>query len=190
MLRKYIEIAQQSVLQEQSQWATGVSGTQLDARKELLEFRERTLRAMEEARLLGRMVIQLDDLEYFKGGAQDIVVEDGDRLVVPTVPSSVQIIGNVYNPTAVTYISRRGMDYYVKKVGGVTKNADIKRIYVIRANGEAEGNFARTKLIQRGDTIVIPEEFKYKTPTGILLKDSLGILSQAALFALAISASR
>ena len=73
------------------------------------------------------------------------------------------------------------MDYYIQKTGGATKHADKSGIYVIRVNGEAINKFMMAKFIERGDTIVIPQEFRYWTPPGQLLKDTVEILSRIAI---------
>ena len=62
----------------------------------------------------------------------------------------------------------------------MTKHADKSGIYVVRANGEALSKFMMSKKVKQGDTIIIPQEFKYWTPPGQLLKDTVEILSRMA----------
>jgi protein involved in polysaccharide export with SLBB domain len=125
-------------------------------------------------------VIKLAELSKFEGSEYDMRIEDGDMLHIPTVPSSVLVIGNVYNPTAITYKKGKSINYYLAMAGGTTKNADEKEIYVIIVNGSAESHFVQAREIKRGDAIVVPEKFVYKTPAGIIIKDSVSVLSQIA----------
>ncbi|MCK5347405.1 MAG: hypothetical protein KAR20_28540, partial [Candidatus Heimdallarchaeota archaeon] len=62
----------------------------------------------------------------------------------------------------------------------ITKNADKKGIYVVRSNGEVESKFVRVQEIERGDTIVVPEEFKSKTQWGKLWLDTSQIMYHIA----------
>jgi len=189
MLKRHLESERNALLQEQSSLA-GISSSsaQSDARMELLRFREKMLESLDNIEVPGRMIIKLDELEFFKGSEYDIFLENGDSLYIPTAPSSAQVVGNVYTPTAITFKEGAGVDYYLSKAGGVTKSADVKKIYVIRANGETVSKFARALKVGRGDTIVVPEAFKYKTPTGLIVRDTVGVLYQITLGAIAVAA--
>jgi len=145
---------------------------------------------MESADLIGRVVIKVDTLDKFEGSANDVELEDGDSIAIPLVPSSVQVIGNVYAPNAVTFIEGKGIDYYINKAGGFTKNADKKGIFIIKPSGEAIGKFTQAMKIERGDTIIVPEIFKYKTPTGLIFKDAFSFTSQVLVTVLAVAAVR
>jgi len=107
-------------------------------------------------------------------------LEDGDSLTIPQTPSAVLVIGSVNNSAAVPFEEGKGIDYYIQRAGGITKHADKTGIYVIRANGEAINKFMMAKYVERGDTIVVPQEFKYWIPPGQLLKDTVEMLSRIA----------
>jgi hypothetical protein len=70
----------------------------------------------------------------------------------------------------------------------LTKNADKNGIFVIKPSGEAMGRFTQVRKIERGDTIIVPEVFKYKTPAGLILKDAFSFTSQLIVTVLALSA--
>jgi protein involved in polysaccharide export with SLBB domain len=110
----------------------------------------------------GRLVIRLDDVVVGVTEA-DIVVKDGDQLLVPDRQQEVTVLGEVQYATS--HVFERGLsrDEYISKSGGLTQRADRKRIYVVRANGEvvAESGvrwFSRgsTTAMRAGDTVVIP----------------------------------
>ncbi len=113
---------------------------------------------------VGRLVINLDDVMHAaKDSPNDIVLKDGDLLVVPRKTQEVTVIGEVQSPASHLYQAGLGRDDYVARSGGVTLRADDKRIYVIRANGSVadvtgSGWFSRggNAEIRPGDTIVVP----------------------------------
>ena len=187
-MKQFLEAEQTALLQEQASLGIGYDPGQKASRMGLLEYREKLLKEIDKSGFFGRMIVTLADPNALAGTPADIALEDGDSLVVPRPPSSVLVVGNVYNPIAITYTEGKNVDYYLRKVGGLTKSADKKRVYVIKANGEAESQFVRVRLIERGDTILVPEEFRYKSPAGLVFKDTVNFLYQIAFGAIAIAA--
>jgi polysaccharide biosynthesis/export protein len=110
----------------------------------------------------GRLVIKLDDL--VRGAAEsDIILKDGDQLIVPDQRQEVTVLGEVQYATSHVYQRGLTRGEYIEKSGGTTQRADEKRIYVVRASGEVltqSGGrwFGRgtSSGIQPGDTIVVP----------------------------------
>ncbi|MFH1857769.1 MAG: SLBB domain-containing protein [Candidatus Omnitrophota bacterium] len=188
-IKQFLESEQMTLLQEQASLGAGYDTGQKASRLGLLEYREKLMEGLDQSEFLGRMIVKLAPPEALEGTSADITMEDGDVLFIPRPPSSVLVVGNVYNPLAVTYVNGENTDYYLRKVGGLRKSADKKRVYVIKANGEAVGQFARVKRIERGDTIVVPEEFKYKTPKMFFLKDTVNFLYQVAFGVVAFAAA-
>jgi polysaccharide export outer membrane protein len=97
------------------------------------------------------------------GGPEDVVVRDGDKLIVPKQTQEVTILGEVQSPTSHVYEKGLTRNDYIAKSGGATQKADRARIYVVRANGDVvaggrSGWFRRTQSIEMrpGDTIVVP----------------------------------
>jgi protein involved in polysaccharide export with SLBB domain len=110
----------------------------------------------------GRLVIRLDDLVRDVGGT-DVILKDGDQLIVPDQRQEVTVLGEVQYATS--HVFERGLsrDDYIAKSGGLTQRADNKRIYVVRANGEvvvdAGGRWFRRDAsagVRPGDTVVVP----------------------------------
>jgi protein involved in polysaccharide export with SLBB domain len=110
----------------------------------------------------GRFVIRLDDLV---GGVQeaDVVLKNGDVLLVPDERQEVSVLGEVQYATSHVYSRSLSRDEYINRSGGLGQRADKKRIYVVRANGEVVANtgsgwFQREggSNIRPGDAIVVP----------------------------------
>jgi len=112
---------------------------------------------------VGRLVIDLPRALSAKAGSEyDVVLRDGDSLIVPKFQQEVTVIGEVQNATSHLYRAGLTRDDYISLSGGTSRRADHGRIYVVRANGSVianEGNhwFARSDVpINPGDTVVVP----------------------------------
>ncbi|MEM7083785.1 MAG: SLBB domain-containing protein [Pseudomonadota bacterium] len=124
---------------------------------------EALLQQLEGSEALGRLVIDLS-LAMLGDPQHDVILEDGDRLVIPGISQEVTVIGEVQYPTSHIYDKQLDQSAYIYKSGGVTRNADVKRIYVIRADGQvvaqqASNWFRRSGAsieTRPGDTIVVP----------------------------------
>ncbi len=118
---------------------------------------------LEGSKAVGRMVINLPEvLSGQPGGPQDIVLKNGDRLIVPKKPQEVTVIGEVQNATSLRFAEGQSRDDYIGLSGGYTNQADKSKIYVVRANGSVVANsgngwFSKSSEEMRpGDTIVVP----------------------------------
>jgi protein involved in polysaccharide export with SLBB domain len=115
------------------------------------------------SKAMGRLVIDLDAvLQGSIGARSDVLLRDGDQLVIPRLRQEVTVLGEVQNGTSHLYQSGLSRDDYVALSGGLSRKADKGRVYVVRANGSVVGAnnswFGRggQASIQPGDTIVAP----------------------------------
>jgi polysaccharide biosynthesis/export protein len=112
---------------------------------------------------VGRLVIDLPRAMRGGGGVDsDIILRDGDRLMVPKFQQEVTVIGEVQTSTSHLYRPELGRDDYIALSGGVSRRADKAKIYVVRADGSVVANeggrwFSRSSIdIRPGDTVVVP----------------------------------
>jgi protein involved in polysaccharide export with SLBB domain len=138
---------------------------------------------------LGRVVIRLDDPERLRGTPEDLEMQEGDSLLVPQIQQSVNVMGSVMSPTAIIYSPHLTVADYLAQAGGPTKGADVRYIYVIKANGSAlsgrGGIFfsgVTSARLDPGDTIVVPENFE-RVAWLKTVKDITSILANIALTA-------
>ncbi len=122
---------------------------------------QQLLQGLNEAEPVGRLVINLNAaLAAAPNSPQDIVLKDGDRLLVPRITQEVTVIGEVQSPTSHLYSAGLGIGDYIAMSGGVTQRADKSRIYVVRADGSVVARshswFSLGGSIEPGDTIVVP----------------------------------
>jgi protein involved in polysaccharide export with SLBB domain len=80
-------------------------------------------------------------------------------LLVPRTPSTVTVQGQVYNANAFVYAPRERVINYLRRAGGPDRNADKKRIFLLRADGSvisSQYDKVGAARIFPGDTIVVP----------------------------------
>lgn len=112
----------------------------------------------------GRLVIDLPQiLSDSVNDETDVVLKDGDRLLIPQESQTVTIIGEVQYPISHIREPNISRDEFIEKSGGTTPNADEQRIYMVRADGAVVAStgprlFRRrdARDIRPGDTIVGP----------------------------------
>lgn len=139
---------------------------------------------------LGRLVIDLDKVLGEQSDYQ-IVLQDGDELVVPAHRNSVTVIGEVQLPVSQVYEQHLSYLDYINRSGGTTNKADEDRIYIIKANGgvkvaDSSTWFAGATQVKPGDTIVVPLDAD-KLDQRTLWRDMSQIFYQIALGAAAVA---
>jgi len=147
------------------------------------------LRAM---RSNGRMALELDPAGKALASLPDLPLEDGDRILIPSVPSFVAAFGSVNNENVFLYKPGKTVADVIKSAG-LTEDAEPDQAFVLRADGSIVarrdrsgvfgGNFESLALMP-GDTVVVPaqidRESKYNF-TVRALKDWTQILSNFGL---------
>jgi protein involved in polysaccharide export with SLBB domain len=152
------------------------------------------LSQLKASRAVGRLVIDIEKaVTGTPGSSGDIVLQDGDLLVIPKKSQEVTVIGEIQNATSHFYRKGLGRDDYISLSGGPTRKADGSRIYVVRADGSVVSNergkwFSRggQTLVKAGDTIVVPMDTE-RLPTLPLWQAITGILYNLAIAAAAVN---
>ena len=176
--RRLQELIREQELSLLAQSVTGIQGAlsadEVQAQRQSVEQQRLLLERLKAIPPEGRLVVRLESLATFAGSVQDIELETGDRLIIPAVPKYVNVLGEVYNRTALIYEPDRTIGYYLDKVGGVKPDADTDQVYLVQIDGTvisnsqnqyavvlANGQTMRFKDFfsvqpQPGDTIVVP----------------------------------
>ena len=150
---------------------------------------------LKNAQAVGRLVIDLPRLESAPlGSTYDVVLHDGDTLIVPRYQQQVTVIGEVQNATSHLYNPKLGRDDYIALSGGVTRRADHGRIYIVRANGSVISAESGSRWfehgasvpIKPGDTIVVPLDTEH-IPALPLWTQVTQILYNVAIAVLAVN---
>ncbi len=152
------------------------------------------LTQLKDTKAVGRLVIDLNRvLEAPVGSADDIVLREGDQLIIPKQKQEVTVIGEVQNTTSHFYRENLTRDDYIGLSGGATRKADRSRIYIVRADGsvvssEGGGWFRRSGQVamRPGDTIVVPLDTE-RMPALPMWQAVTGILYNLAIAAAAVN---
>lgn len=111
------------------------------------------------------------------GGDADIVLRDGDRIIIPVYTNTVRINGEVMYSNTTPFIKGKNLKYYIDRAGGYSQKAKKNKAYVVYVNGSvSKAKRSSRKLVQPGCEIIVPAKQKREgmTTTEIL---SLGSTS-------------
>jgi protein involved in polysaccharide export with SLBB domain len=138
----------------------------------------------------GRIVLDMQPGASTIADIPNFPLEDGDSFYIPPRLGTVQVAGAVYNENAFRYQPRKHLSAYLNDAGGPTRQADAKRIFLVRADGtvisrQSHGQFWHTDfastVLLPGDAIIVPT--KLKSPNNFMqqLPGLISTLSQTAM---------
>jgi protein involved in polysaccharide export with SLBB domain len=100
--------------------------------------------------------LELDKAIANPGSDYDILLRDGDELIVPEKTTTVRVQGEVMYPNTVHYISGKPVGYYVRQAGGYSESSRRSKVYVLYMNGTvATGPSAK---VEPGCEIIVPKK--------------------------------
>lgn len=137
---------------------------------------ELVMRFVEKARKIqpqGKVVVS------DKGVIANILLEQGDQIVIPNKTDLIQVGGEVMMPQAVVFNKNASLEDYVAWAGGYTDRANDKRIAVVHANGLME--FKDGGDVMPGDQILVMPKVDSKMMQSI--KDITQVIYQVAVAA-------
>jgi protein involved in polysaccharide export with SLBB domain len=162
----------------------------------ILAAQESIIGQLRNTRASGRVALPVKPTDKTITAYPDMVLEDGDRVVIPHTPTTVSVTGSVYNPGSFIFQPRNSAGMYLEMAGRGKPQSDLKHAFVLRANGvvvaanNVNGIFTGDKFgklrLFPGDQVVVP----YKLPTGAFvrgLRDWSQIGSQLAITAAALA---
>jgi protein involved in polysaccharide export with SLBB domain len=139
------------------------------------------------------VAIDLDYILKHPGSADDIILEDGDELVIPRINNTVSINGEVFKPLDIMYEKGKSMKDYINAAGGITPLGSKRKAFVIYANGSAAkishplGIFRKYPEVTPGANIFVPQKPKREGGfdpgrAGILVSAITALITAVALF--------
>jgi len=97
------------------------------------------------------------------GGDADIVLREGDQLVIPEMTNTVKINGAVMMPNTVSYTHGKSVKYYISQAGGFANGARKTKAFIIYMNGQvAKVKGSGKNQVEPGCEIVVPVKDKSK----------------------------
>ena len=173
------------------------SGEQLNtgaavSNQQLLMQRQ-ALQKIQTAEAIGRLVIPLRDIMAMR--SDDILLEEGDRLIVPKFRQEVTVLGEVHRPVSYLFNPKHSLGDYLEKSGGLKDSGDLSAVYIVKASGEVIVPrrhlfkfIGPSEKIQPGDTIVVPVDTDMFEMDGLpLVAEVSKIIYQMALSAAALN---
>ena len=208
LIKAIIEMRKQIEKEEAGVMQSDLSAQELQGRQVAFEAKRKLLEEMQKTQVTGRItgVIVPNDIEKLKSTIYNILLENGDEIFIPKIPSSIFIFGEVYNPSAILFRNDFNVKDYISMSGGLTKDADKKNIFVIKADGSviSSANVNSDKFwegrnlpewgkpeeystdileynLEPGDGIIVPTDVHVPTMWRPLIKDVTQIIYQGAL---------
>jgi protein involved in polysaccharide export with SLBB domain len=205
LLRESARVEQQNSLDQlastmevqvrQSALAVAASASGGDAQA-LAQLQQGIISQLRTIRATGRVSLPVKPSDKNLADFPNMLMEDNDRLVIPHTPSTVSVVGNVYNPGSFIFDPHTNSGAYLVMAGRGKPQSDLHHAFVLRANGvvvaanNVNGLFTGSKFdhlrLYPGDEIVVP----YKLPTGAFvrgLQQWTQISSQLAITAAALA---
>ena len=126
--------------------------------------------------------IDLAEAIKHPGSDADIVLREGDRLVVPQYNGTVKINGAVMYANTVAYEKGKSASYYIDQAGGFASDAVKSKVYIIYMNGKVS-KVSHGAKVQPGCEIVVPAKLKRKMSVAETMSLGSSMSSIAAMIA-------
>lgn len=114
------------------------------------------------------------------GSHEDLVLRQGDLLLIPQYDNTVKVSGEVFFPNTITYTSGKSSLYYINQAGGYAEEAARRKGYIIYKNGQV-ARIKKGAKVEPGCEIVIPtkvhHDYTSRASTYIALASSLATIT-------------
>ena len=151
------------------QGATQLTSDKASSQQQQIDLQRQLIAQLSTVPLAGRVVLGIEPEARTIADIPEFPLEDGDSFYIPPQLGTIQVVGEVYNENAFRYQVNKPLDAYLNDSGGPTRLADLKRMFLIRADGTVVsrqsrgqhwlGTFGRTPLMP-GDAIILPQKLK------------------------------
>jgi len=105
----------------------------------------------------GRLVVNIKEAIGDPGKKDDIALEDGDKITIPTMRNTISVTGAVIQPSSLVFVESlkpKSIRDYIEMAGGFSRDADREAVYVIKANGMVVREDKAE--LSAGDMIIVP----------------------------------
>lgn len=109
--------------------------------------------------------IQLDKALENPGGTYDIIIREGDEIIVPEYNATVRVSGDVFMPNTVSFIEGKNYKYYVNQSGGFGNRAKKSKTFIVYQNGTI-GVASKGAKPEPGCEIIVPSK-KRRNPVNL-----------------------
>ena len=133
--------------------------------------------------------IELDKAIKNPGSNYDVVLREGDRLIIPELENTVKINGEVMYANTVAYKSGERVLHYINQAGGFSERAKKSNIFVLYMNGTVNKVKSSDKnAIQPGCEIIVPaKDIRNRVTWPEIAQIGTSVVSMATVVALLIN---
>lgn len=129
---------------------------------------------------VGNVALDLAKALAEPGSEYDIILQDGDEVIIPDLMFTVKVMGEVGFPTSLVWEEGKKINWYVDRAGGYLEKADKGKSRVVWPNGMSLPNKGGSKVIA-GSTIIVPRKAPPEGESTLSkLKEISGILAGLA----------
>ena len=126
--------------------------------------------------------IELDKAIANPGGDEDVLLREGDRIIVPQYNGTVKINGAVMYPNTVGYVEGKSVAYYIDQAGGFASDAKKSNTYILYMNGML-AKVGHNAKVRPGCEIIVPTKIQSR----MSLAETLSVGSSATSIAAVIA---
>lgn len=127
--------------------------------------------------------INLDKAMDNPGSNYDVVLREGDRIIIPEYSGTVKISGDVMYPTTVAYREGKGISYYIDQAGGWGNRAKKSKTFIIYMNGTIAKASYSNKPLPGCEIVVSSKPLNKKMSTAEIVAIGSGTASIATMIA-------
>jgi polysaccharide export outer membrane protein len=151
---------------DRSVQTSAADSSQTGADKSVIAGQRTLVEKMRQVKATGRVVLEIRPNARDIDSMPDLALEDGDRLLIPFRPATVDVVGSVYNSGSFVFHPGKTVADYLRLAGGARRDGDKRHEFVLRADGSTVSKGQHNALLSRdfntlrlmpGDTIVVPE---------------------------------
>ncbi len=148
-----------------------------------VESQRNLLKKLRQVKAEGRIILNLKNADSQISDLPDFPLRDGDTVYIPERPSTVDVIGAVYQQNTIIYTANRKINDYLVLAGGVSPTGEKSEAYRICADGTVRSNRSGGLggRVNPGDAIVVPEKIQRGQTFMQSLKDFTSVLYQFGL---------
>lgn len=169
ILNQMLDQAQQNLIAQSSAAANqAVAPGQAQNQQTVIQQQSALIEKMRQVHPVGRVVLKISSSNEKLAELPAFEMENGDTVYIPPRPTTVDVIGQVFNAATFSYDKSLDIGDYIKQAGGENDYADTSNEYVLQANGiiysKAQTGWYQafaTKSANPGDTIIVPQNMQF-----------------------------
>lgn len=122
------------------------------------------------------------------GSEKDVILRNGDQIIIPECNNTVRISGEVLYPNTVPFVEDKSASYYINQAGGVGYKGQRSKAFIIYANGQVSRLYRGR--VRPGCEIVVPTKPEKQADTQKVSMIMAAISTLSTVCAVIISALR